>query len=600
MELQFFTLDVFTNTRLEGNPLAVVSVPSTLKEKLSQETKQKIAKEFNLSETVFLHEGSNADSTERHIDIFTIESELPFAGHPTIGTSVLVKYHLHPSVNTLVAKCGPIGLETGAGDYIRAKIPHNAHLHAKTLGDVVGPDHPGLSSHQAIREAELRAPVFSIVNGMTFLLVRLPSLEALGKVQTTQLNFEELKEPLLDEGWRDSFVARYYYVDIDVKGDERLLRTRMVAPGFEDPATGSAASALGAFLTLTEEKRSLKFEITQGVEMGRRSIIRIETIIKEDSEGAKGCTPIRAACLSRHAAIYANDYDFEEYIEPFVEKLENHTGIDWSQIPTLNFLRDWVAPITEAEQSFLTRFGKLEAAQLGVALSFRAIIERLNALAPEFNFTANGVYSMMELCGYETVIRGSSSFCDLDLFSSDDWLDWEYSADLHYHYNSGCGFDLSGPLGLPWLNATANFLSEDSDVEDLYMSFTHRELLPMVAVAMGLFNNSEFGGSEATVDDTMPLSKINHRRAWKSSNILPFLGNLAVERLNCTGSYGYDSGEYYRVLVNSAPQPLPGCADGPGTSCSKNGVESYVEYRLQMFPGFSEKCGVYIRIPQMN
>ncbi|RYP13142.1 hypothetical protein DL767_010901 [Monosporascus sp. MG133] len=287
MELQFFTLDVFTNTRLEGNPLAVVSVPSTLKEKLSQETKQKIAKEFNLSETVFLHEGSNADSTERHIDIFTIESELPFAGHPTIGTSVLVKYHLHPSVNTLVAKCGPIGLETGAGDYIRAKIPHDVHLHAKTLGDVVGPDHPCLSPHQAVREAELRAPVFSIVNGMTFVLVKLPSLEALGKVQTTQVNFEELKEPLLDEGWRDSFVARYYYVDMDVKGDERRLRTRLVALGFEDPATGSAATALGSFLTLTEEKRSRKFEITQGVEMGRRSIIRIETTIKEDSERGK-------------------------------------------------------------------------------------------------------------------------------------------------------------------------------------------------------------------------------------------------------------------------------------------------------------------------
>ncbi|RYO83926.1 hypothetical protein DL766_006520 [Monosporascus sp. MC13-8B] len=287
MELQFFTLDVFTDTRLEGNPLAVVSVPPTLKEKLSQETKQKIAKEFNLSETVFLHEGSNVDSTERCIDIFTIESELPFAGHPTIGTSVLVKYHLHPSVNTLVTKCGPIGLETGAGDYIRAKIPHDAHLHAKTLGDVVGPDHPGLSPHQVIQEAELRAPVFSIVKGMTFVLVGLPSIEALGKVQRTRLNFGELKEPLLDEGWRDTFMARYYYVDIDVKGDERRMRTRMVELDFEDPATGSAATALGSFLALTEEKRSRKFEITQGVEIGRRSIIRIETTIKEGSERGK-------------------------------------------------------------------------------------------------------------------------------------------------------------------------------------------------------------------------------------------------------------------------------------------------------------------------
>ena len=48
----------------------------------------------------------------------------------------------------------------------------------------------------------------------------------------------------------------------------------------------------------------------------------------------------------------------------------------------------------------------------------------------------------------------------------------------------------------------------------------------------------------------------------------PFLSNLAIERLNCSGSYGYDDSDYYRVLVNSAPQPLPTCADGPGTTCS--------------------------------
>lgn len=387
----------------------------------------------------------------------------------------------------------------------------------------------------------------------------------------------------------------------------------------------------------------------------------------------QGCTATKAAYLSRHAAIYANDYDFEEYIEPFVTKVTNHTGtIDWSQIPSLNFLGQWTAPITEAEQELLTRVGKLEAAQLGVTLSFRypgfrlpsriwtssaertfasaqalvrgfetaedqirvvsvyeseeagadsltpykscpaysssagsdqsavhldaftkPIVARLNALAPGFNFTANDVYGMMELCGYETVIRGTSPFCDLDLFSPDDWLGWEYTADIQYHYNVGYGNEVSGPVGLPWLNATANLLmNEGSDGEDLYVSFTHRELPPMVLVAMGLFNNSDFGGSESAINDTMPLDRINHRRAWKSSHLLPFLGNIAIERLSCSGSYGYDDGDYYRVLVNSAPQPLPDCADGPGTTCSRSGFETYVQDRVEKFSGFSEKCGV--------
>ncbi|KAB5584912.1 histidine acid phosphatase [Coniochaeta sp. 2T2.1] len=393
-----------------------------------------------------------------------------------------------------------------------------------------------------------------------------------------------------------------------------------------------------------------------------------------DPSPLQGCTPVRAAYLVRHAAIYANDFDYEEYLEPFIDKWQNNTAIDWSKIPSLSFLASWSPPVTEAEEELLTRVGKLEATQLGVSLSFRypgfkipqkvwtssaertfesakslvrafemddntinvisiyeseeggadtltpykscpaysssagseqsevyqekfakPIVARLNAQAPGFNFTSDDVYGMMELCGYESVVRGSSPFCDLDLFSPDDWLGWEYSADVQYHYNVGYGNEAAGFIGLPWFNATANLLmsgDEDAAVQDLYVSFTHRELPPTVLVAMGLFNNSEFGGSEASINDTMPLDRINHRRAWKSSHVLPFLSNIAIERLNCSGSFGYEDGDYYRVLVNSAPQQLPDCGDGPGTSCSRRGFETYLGDRVELFSGYSEKCGV--------
>ncbi|TDZ38858.1 Acid phosphatase PHO1 [Colletotrichum trifolii] len=389
-------------------------------------------------------------------------------------------------------------------------------------------------------------------------------------------------------------------------------------------------------------------------------------------DAPQGCTPSRAAYLVRHAAIYANDFDFETYIEPFLEKLENNTAINWSRVPHLSFLAEWDAPVSEAETSILTRVGRLEATQLGVDLDFRypnlkvpqrvwtstadrtvksaqslvrglevdentmnvveisegkeegadsltpykacpgysssagsdqsavfqekyakPIVARFDDLAPEFNFTVGDVFGMQQLCGYETVIRGKSPFCDLDLFTPDDWLAWEYTEDVRYHYNAGYGAEVSGYVGLPWLNATANVLLGETAEEDLYVSFTHRELPPMVLVAMGLFNNSESGGgSEASINDTMPLDRINYRRAWRSSHVLPFLSNIAIERLNCTGSYGYDDGEYYRVLVNSAPQALPGCANGPGTSCSRSGFEDYLKERVDKFEGFSEKCGV--------
>ncbi|KAI1209849.1 Diaminopimelate epimerase-like protein [Annulohypoxylon truncatum] len=294
MDLQFVTLDVFTSKRLQGNPLAVVTVPATLKDKLTQATKQKIAKEFNLSETVFLHEVAESDQEQqkqRDIDIFTIESELPYAGHPTIGSAFLVKYTLYPHVDTLVTKAGPIGIVPQPGNAIRARIPHNVHLHAKTLVDVLGSDdatkHPGLSPVPQIREAELKAPAFSVVKGMTFVLVKLASLELLAQITTGhRIDFAKLPKPLLDEDWRDSFVSRYYYVDMGEEEGERSIRARMVELGFEDPATGSAATALGSYLTLNEEKKGRKFKVTQGVEMGRTSNIGVETTTKDSGDGS--------------------------------------------------------------------------------------------------------------------------------------------------------------------------------------------------------------------------------------------------------------------------------------------------------------------------
>ncbi|TLD25347.1 hypothetical protein PspLS_05647 [Pyricularia sp. CBS 133598] len=390
-------------------------------------------------------------------------------------------------------------------------------------------------------------------------------------------------------------------------------------------------------------------------------------------DAPQGCTVTRAAYLSRHAAIYANDFDYEEYMGPFISKWKNQSSVDWARIPSLSFLAHWEPPVTEAEASLLTRMGKLEASKLGVDLSFRypnlslpqhvwtssaertfesakslvrgfqredntirvvsvyegkesgansltpykacpaysgstgseqsqvyqekfakSIKARFNAAAPGFNFTTKDVFGMMQLCGYESVIRGRSKFCDLNLFGPDDWLGWEYSEDIRYHYNVGYGFPAAGYIGMPWLQATADLMTRDGgpDAEDLYISFTHRELPPMVMVAMGLFNNSQFGGSEATVNATMPSDAENPHRAWRSSHVVPFLTNIALERLECSGSYGFDNGQYHRVLVNSSPQLIPGCNDGPGTSCSKAAFEQFVKERTERFKGFSEKCGV--------
>jgi len=224
----------------------------------------------------------------------------------------------------------------------------------------------------------------------------------------------------------------------------------------------------------------------------------------------------------------------------------------------------------------------------------KPIAARFNAMAPGFNFTRIDITGMQELCGYDTVIRGSSPFCSTELFTPDEWLQFEYSQDLLYHYNTGYGNELSGTIGFPWVNTTMNLLSAPSADQDLYVSFTHRELPPTVLVALGLFNNSQFSGAD-NINATMPTNQVNYGRAWVSSKIIPFLTNVAIERMNCSTSYGFENQTdptYYRVLVNQSPQTLPGCFDGPLESCSAAGLQSFLSDRGQMLGGFSEKCGV--------
>ncbi|KAK2009098.1 phenazine biosynthesis-like protein [Colletotrichum eremochloae] len=283
MELPYTTVDVFTDTPFEGNPLAVVTIPTSVT--LTQEQKQAIAREFNYSETTFVHEVDDPASTERRFDIFTIHEELPFAGHPTIGTAIFLKPR---GVNKLMAKAGPIDITDTGVDSVRAAIPHNTRLHQKRLRDL-GPG-PYSDAAAELAEAEVNAPIFSIVEGMTFVLIELPSLESLALAKMGPMKYH--KQELLDEGWRNTFITRYYFVRLGAETvDGRVvqkIRTRLIEPDMEDPATGSAACALSSYLSLhvlTEE--SLSFEITQGVEIGRRSHIYVDAKVGKGPNGER-------------------------------------------------------------------------------------------------------------------------------------------------------------------------------------------------------------------------------------------------------------------------------------------------------------------------
>jgi PhzF family phenazine biosynthesis protein len=295
----YSTVDVFTKTKFAGNPLAIVKLPNT--PLLTQEQKQDIAKEFNYSETVFVHPRAGEDGTTENvwaIDIFTISQELPFAGHPVIGTACSIlgpltvaefpesaEQNLRDKLNgAFITKAGRIELEyDNLEKRAKAAIPHDIHVHGRAfLYADLHRLQPGLRHIGSL----CAVSVVSIVKGMNFALVQLDSKADLAAVTTTnsKIDFQ------LDQGWDVGFVGMYFYhvlpgsFESHHDGSIRVW-TRMIESSVgEDPATGSAACALASHLAMRYLKAgsTTRFEITQGIEMGRRSEIGVE--ISLDSE----------------------------------------------------------------------------------------------------------------------------------------------------------------------------------------------------------------------------------------------------------------------------------------------------------------------------
>ncbi|KAJ4364300.1 hypothetical protein N0V95_000812 [Ascochyta clinopodiicola] len=293
LRLDFITIDVFTDKQYEGNPLAVVRIPPGAN--VTQEQKQRIAREFNLSETTFLHENKpDAKEDKWRVDIFITSKELPFAGHPTVGTAcyVLSRTAEERGITegvidaSFTLKAGPVGLRYDvAKKTAKASIPHNVHVHTKRWSkDELFKLQPGLAAAHAQSETKIQddLPIVSIVKGMTFVLVELETVDALAKVS---LAGQSVEIDGLDQGWDDTFVGTYFYVRTGKSdGGATQLRTRMIEGPLEDPATGSAASDLVAYLSLNEGKagETLRYELVQGVEMGRRSEIFIDVVMAKD------------------------------------------------------------------------------------------------------------------------------------------------------------------------------------------------------------------------------------------------------------------------------------------------------------------------------
>ncbi|KAM0719152.1 hypothetical protein Q7P37_005057 [Cladosporium fusiforme] len=267
-----------TRTRFKGNPLAIVLIPAG--QDPPTETLQTIAREFNLSESVFLYlndDAAKAAVPEWRARIFMTDAELPFAGHPTIGTACYTLGSLVPGTakGRLHLPAGTVEAEFADG-VAKAAIPHNVHVHREKPFSISELE----ALQPQLRGKEVRRiDTVSPVRGMNFICAELPDLEALAVVQCTG------KRPAaqLDSEWNVGFCGALFYVKTGSEnGGKRVqVRTRMIEGVLEDPATGSAACALASFLSLEAGAKVVAYDITQGVEMGRQSDIGVAVTLND-------------------------------------------------------------------------------------------------------------------------------------------------------------------------------------------------------------------------------------------------------------------------------------------------------------------------------
>ena len=272
VQYKYYICDVFTKKRFGGNPLAVF--PEA--EGLTDNQMLQIAREFNFSESSFVFPPEYGNT--RKVRIFTPALEVPFAGHPNIGTAFVLASSgmigdLHESTEIIfeeIAGLVPIFLRKFDDDSIWCELQAPEKL---SIGDKISVE--DLASAISLKSGDIitdiHPPQHTSV-GLPFVITELKDRQALKKASVNIEGFKKLAS---------KYNTRFTHIYIR-SNDEFDLRTRMFGPFdgmMEDPATGSANCALGGLLTHYNDSDAGEFEwnIAQGVEMGRPSYLKAHT-----------------------------------------------------------------------------------------------------------------------------------------------------------------------------------------------------------------------------------------------------------------------------------------------------------------------------------
>jgi len=269
MQLDYFVVDVFTGEALKGNPLAVVMDNVDL----ATEQMQVIAREFNLSETTFVER--RAAEVERaegvRVRIFTTQEELPFAGHPTLGTASVLKLSAPETVEgdtvTLALKVGAVPVRFSGeglfGEMTQREPEFGAELDLAEVARLTG---------LGVDDLDPGLPPQVVSTGTAFAIVALRSSAALARLEVNQREAQ---------AWLRARGARWFYVLGPTGEASPAWRARMQFNGGEDPATGSAAGcAISYLVERGAVQAGERIHLRQGVEVGRPSDLYLSAHIK--------------------------------------------------------------------------------------------------------------------------------------------------------------------------------------------------------------------------------------------------------------------------------------------------------------------------------
>jgi trans-2,3-dihydro-3-hydroxyanthranilate isomerase len=278
--LEYFVLDVFTETRLKGNQLAVVLNPG----KLTTETMQAIARETNLSETTFV-ERRDTEIERREgvlVRIFTAQEELPFAGHPTLGTASLLRAIAPECVVAdtvkLALKVGTVPVRFEAQPAGAAAWPVKGTMTQRDpeFGETLDAAQVAALTGLEVEDLDSQLPAQIVSTGTAFAIVPLRSAESLARLHVRHKDADAF---LKARG------ARWFYVlgpsasSASASPAEPAWRARMQFNGGEDPATGSAAGCAISYLVRWGAVASDEtIHLRQGVEIQRPSEIFLSAI----------------------------------------------------------------------------------------------------------------------------------------------------------------------------------------------------------------------------------------------------------------------------------------------------------------------------------